>query len=104
MRAFFDYIEIFACRCCSDRAQYINLLEIFHLISLSTAASLFGFLMRFQSSTFSSLLFLIRLCRLVEVDDFISNLWNVHQAVKQQGYVQVPPTIRYVFRSVWYEY
>ena len=56
--------------------------------------------MRFQSHTFSSLLFLIWLCRLAEVDDFISNLWNVHQAVKKQGYVQVPPTIRYVFRSV----
>ncbi|KAF6223627.1 hypothetical protein HO133_000470 [Letharia lupina] len=25
---------------------------------------------------------------LAEVDDFISNLWNVHQAVKKEGYVQ----------------
>ena len=90
---------MFARRCCSDRAQYINVLEGFHLISLSTAASLFGVLIRFQSSTFSSPLFLIWLCRLAEVDDFISNLWNVHQAVKKQGYVQVPPTIRYVFSS-----
>ena len=27
--------------------------------------------------------------RLVEVDDFIAELWKVHQAVKKEGYVQV---------------
>jgi hypothetical protein len=27
--------------------------------------------------------------RLLEVDDFIADLWKVHQAVKQEGYVQV---------------
>lgn len=27
--------------------------------------------------------------RLVEVDDFIASLWNVHLSVKEEGYVQV---------------
>jgi hypothetical protein len=27
--------------------------------------------------------------RLLEVDDFIADLWKVHQAVKKEGYVQV---------------
>ena len=27
--------------------------------------------------------------RLVEVDDFIAELWKVHQAVKKEGYAQV---------------
>ena len=26
---------------------------------------------------------------LIEVDDFISSLWNVHLSVKREGYVQV---------------
>ncbi len=29
------------------------------------------------------------LCRLAEVDDFIAKLWNIHTAVKKEGYVQV---------------
>ena len=28
-------------------------------------------------------------CRLVEVDDFIAKLWDVHLALKKEGYVQV---------------
>lgn len=32
---------------------------------------------------------LTRCSRLVEVDDFIADLWKVHQAVKKEGYVQV---------------
>ena len=28
-------------------------------------------------------------CRIVEVDDFIAKLWNIHLAVAQEGYVQV---------------
>lgn len=28
--------------------------------------------------------------RLIEVDDFIAKLWEVHLAVKKEGYVQVP--------------
>ena len=31
----------------------------------------------------------IFLARLVDVDDFIANLWNIHLAVKKEGYVQV---------------
>ena len=43
-------------------------------------------------------------CRLAEVDDFISNLWDVHLAVEREGYVQVwllpliQPKIGYVLR------
>lgn len=29
------------------------------------------------------------ICRLIEVDDFIANLWNVHLAVKKEGFAQV---------------
>ena len=29
------------------------------------------------------------MCRIVEVDDFIAKLWDVHLAVSKEGYVQV---------------
>ncbi len=28
--------------------------------------------------------------RLLDVDEFIARLWQIHLAVKEQGYVQVP--------------
>ena len=30
-------------------------------------------------------------CRLAEVDDFIAGLWNIHVAVKKEGFAQVNP-------------
>ena len=38
-------------------------------------------------------IYILIYARLVEVDDFIANLWNVHLAVKQEGYAQVPNPI-----------
>jgi hypothetical protein len=34
--------------------------------------------------------------RLIEVDEFIAKLWQVHLKVKEEGYVQVPLRIREV--------
>jgi hypothetical protein len=28
-------------------------------------------------------------CRIIDVDDFIAELWQVHLKVKEEGYVQV---------------
>ena len=32
-------------------------------------------------------------CRLLDVDDFIAQLWDVHLKVKQEGYIQVVGSI-----------
>ncbi len=34
-------------------------------------------------------------CRLIEIDDFMANLWKVHLAVKQEGYAHVRITSLY---------
>jgi hypothetical protein len=35
------------------------------------------------------------MARLLEVDDFIADLWKVHQAVKKEGYVQVSTHVKH---------
>ncbi len=32
---------------------------------------------------------ILMMCRIVEVDEFIAELWKVHLKVKEEGYVQV---------------
>jgi hypothetical protein len=31
------------------------------------------------------------ICRLIDVDDFIAKLWDIHLSVRREGYIQVIP-------------
>jgi hypothetical protein len=33
--------------------------------------------------------FVLTITRLLDIDDFIENLWKIHEQVKSEGYVQV---------------
>jgi len=34
--------------------------------------------------------------RLLDIDDFIENLWKIHVQVKSEGYVQVPNALHHM--------